>query len=263
MSAPVLKVRNLHYNIGDKEVLHDVSFAVERGQYWSIIGPNGAGKSTLLKCIDRIHTDWRGEIFLENRSIATMSQRELARRMSYVPQAGERHFPFTVHEFVLMGRYPHLSPFSSITAEDERIVCEALERTGALPFAHRMLQTLSGGERQNVYIAAALAQGGDVLLLDEPTTFLDYRHQAEVIALLRRINAESGTTILSVTHDINCAVLSSDHVLAIKDGATVFCGATSDVLDEAVLGSIYDARFHFLRHAGTGATIVAPQGIVI
>jgi iron complex transport system ATP-binding protein len=161
-----------------------------------------------------------------------------------------------------MGRYPHLSPFSSVSRRDEEAAREIMATTGVEEFTDRPLHTLSGGERQKVYIAAALAQGGDILLLDEPTSFLDYKHQAEVVELLRRLNRESGATVIAVTHDINSAVLSSHRILALKKGQVVFTGTPAEILNPETLGGIYDAQFEFLSHPGTNATFVAPQGIL-
>ena len=211
----------------------------------------------------RIYNGGAGTIRLGGRPLEGYSQKKLARLMSYVPQAGGRHFPFTVHEFVMMGRYAHLSPFSSVSREDEEAVRDALEITGTDGFAERRLGTLSGGECQKVYLAAALAQGAKILLLDEPTSFLDYKHQAEILRLLRDVNAEAGVTVVSVTHDINCAVLSSSRILAIKEGKVSFCGTPREIMDEDVLSGVYDASFHFIHDRETGTSIVAPQGVAL
>ena len=213
---PVLEITNFSFRIGAKKILRDVTFSVAKGEYLSIVGPNGAGKTTLLKCIDRIHRGGSGQIAVYGRPLESYRQRDLARHLSYVPQADGRVFPFTVEQFVLMGRYPHLNAFSSIAHEDRKTVLEVMERARISPFAHRRLDTLSGGERQKVYIAAALAQGAQVLLLDEPTTFLDYRHQAEIRDLLAEINRNSGVTIVAVTHDVNRAAMDSHRIVALS-----------------------------------------------
>jgi iron complex transport system ATP-binding protein len=158
----------------------------------------------------------------------------------------------------MMGRYPHLSPFSSPTQDDERAVRDALAVTGTDCFADRHLSTLSGGERQKVFIAAALAQEAEVLLVDEPTTFLDPRHRADICHLLSRVNEERDLTILSVTHDINRAVLTSSRVVALKNGAIVFCGPPDEFMNNDVLQDIYDISFTLVRHPVHGKTIVAP-----
>jgi len=245
------------FGLAGKAILREVSFSVRRGEYLSILGPNGAGKTTLLKCIDRVLTGGSGRIEVFGRPLARFSQRELARRLSYVPQADGRVLPFTVEQFVLMGRYPYLRPFASIGREDREAVGEALRTTGTLEFKDRRLGTLSGGERQSVYIAAALAQGADVFLLDEPTTFLDYRHQAEIRDLLARVNA-SGVTIVAVTHDVNRAVLDSHRVVALREGAVVYCGPPTEVMQPDVLRRIYDTEFLLVPHPGADLPMIVP-----
>ena len=257
---PAIEIRNFSFHLEKKQILRDVSFTVRRGEYLSIVGPNGAGKTTLLKCIDRILAGGAGEIRVFGRDLASYRQRELARRISYVPQADARVFPFTVEQFVLMGRYPYLSPCSSIGREDRRAVREALEMTGTTAFADRSLDTLSGGERQKVYIAAALTQGADVLLLDEPTTFLDYRHQVEIRDVLARANAESGVTIVAVTHDVNRAALDSDRIVAVRDGAVAFCGAPVELMAPEVLERIFHTPLLLVSHPQADLPVIVPQG---
>ena len=258
--SPIVEVRDLHFSFGARPVLNGVSFAVDAGEYVSIIGPNGAGKTTLIKCMNRILGGARGEIRIAGRPLASYHQADLARRVGYVPQAEGRHFGFTVFEFVLMARYPHLSPFSAITAADEAAVRRALHLTGAEALADRIHGTLSGGERQKVFIAAALAQEGDILLLDEPTTFLDPHHQADIFRILHRVNRESGVTVLAVTHDINSAALASSRILALKDGAVTYWGAPAAVMCNDVLRRIYDKDFLFAPHPVTGVPMLVPEG---
>ncbi len=252
-------VRGFSFRLGRTQILHDVSFSVRVGEYLSIIGPNGAGKTTLLKCLDRILVGGTGEIDVLGRPLHSYRQRELAHRISYVPQADGRLFPFTVEQFVLMGRYPYLSPFSSVSSRDRDAVGEAMQMTGTAEFADRLLGTLSGGERQKVYIAAALAQGANVLLLDEPTTFLDYRHQKEIRDVLVRANAQSGVTIVTVTHDVNRAVLDSDRIVALREGRVVFSGRPREVMQPAVLRQIYQTQLLLVEHPGTKLPVIVPD----
>jgi len=255
----VITIRDLGVRVGRKDILRDVSFSVRRGQYLTVIGPNGAGKTTLLKCLDRIVGRWAGRIEVCGRALEDYRQRDLARLLSYVPQADGRGLPFTAEQFVLMGRYPYLSPFASITRHDRQVVQEVLQRTRTAEFAGRMLQTLSGGERQRVYIAAALAQQSEILLLEEPTTFLDYRHQAEIRELLAAVNRRSGVTIVAVTHDVNPAVLESDQVVALREGAVVFCGPPCELMRPDVLREIYGTEFLLVEHPHTRLPMVVPR----
>jgi len=256
---PVLDVRDFSFRVGKKEILRNVSFSVRRGEYLSIVGPNGAGKTTLLKCVDRLLRGGTGRIEVVGRPLRSYSQRQLARLISYVPQADGRVFPFTVEQFVFMGRYPYLSPFATLGVEDRRAVHDAMSEAGVSGFADRRLNTLSGGERQKVFIAAALAQQAQVLLLDEPTTFLDYRHQAEIRDLLARVNDVSGVTIVAVTHDVNRAALDSDRIVALSEGQVVFAGLPEEIMDAGVLERIYGTAFVMVDHPGTEFPLIAPH----
>ncbi len=254
----VLDVRDFSFQLGKKEILSDVSFVAVRGEYLSIVGPNGAGKTTLLKCIDRLLTGGTGRIEVFGRPLERYRQKELARRISYVPQADGRVIPFTVRQFVLMGRYPYLNPFSSIDGEGLQAVADALQMTGLAEFAERRLDTLSGGERQKVYIAAALAQGADILLLDEPTTFLDYRHQAEIRDLLSRVNQQSRATVVCVTHDLNRAVLDSDRIVALVGGRVLFSGSPAEIMKADVLESLFHTPFVLTPHPQAAVPVIVP-----
>ena len=261
MSEPALLIESLSFSVGGQAILRDISARIEAGETWSIIGPNGAGKSTLLKCLMRIHTGWQGTASLHGRDLRRCSQRELARRIAYVPQPGSGlQFPYTVHQFVRMGRYAYSGPFGTSHPSDQAAIDEAMRRTDVQEFADRTLDTLSGGERQKVFIAAALAQGGDVLLLDEPTAFLDYRHQAEVTEILHSINQESEATILRVTHDLNAAVLTGGQVLALRNGEVAWTGPTDELACETRLARIFGASFRFVHDPVTGLRLIAPQG---
>lgn len=261
MSRPALEIESLSFSIRGSTILRDVSAHIGAGETWSIIGANGAGKSTLLKCLMRIHTGWSGGVRLFGRPLASFSQRKLARRVAYVPQpGGDQRFPYTVRAFVRMGRYAYSGPFGAAHPDDRETIDAAMARANVEGFAERTLDTLSGGERQKVFIAAALAQGGDVLLLDEPTAFLDYRHQAEVSKILNEINRVSGATILTVTHDVNAAILTGGHVLALRDGKVAWKGPTEALADAQRLSDIFDAAFRFIDDPVTGLRLVAPQG---
>lgn len=261
MIDPALEIDSLYFSVRAVPILRNISVKIFAGETWSIVGPNGAGKSTLLKCLMRIQRGWEGQVHLFGRSLKSYTQRELARSMAYVPQAcGDNGFPYTVREFVRMGRYAYAGPFGSAHPRDSSAVDEALVRAGVAALSHRRFDTLSGGERQKVFIAAALAQDARVLLLDEPTAFLDYRHQAEVAAVLRTINRESEATILSVTHDVNAAILTGGQVLALRSGEIAWCGPTKAIVCEDRLRHIFDAAFRFLDDPVTGLRLVAPQG---
>lgn len=257
-SSSLLRIERLSVRLAGKPVLTDVSFTVAAGEYVVIVGPNGAGKTTLLRCLVRILRS-QGSIELEGRPLESYRQRELARLIAYVPQVGNWAAPYTVEQFVAMGRYPHLSPFSSPSPDDRRAVREALDRTHTADFGPRMLETLSGGERQQVGIAAALAQGARLLLLDEPTTFLDYRHQADVLALLREANRTTGVTILAVTHDLNHAALEANRAVALREGKLAFCGTARDLMQPDILRRVYTTDLLLIDHPAAPVPVVVPH----
>ncbi|HCL80328.1 MAG TPA: ABC transporter ATP-binding protein, partial [Synergistaceae bacterium] len=175
-----------------------------------------------------------------------LSGKQIARRIAWVPQGGTDSLPFTVRQFALMSRYPWKEPFRGETTEDVRIVSRALRLAGMEPFAERPMDLLSGGERQRALIAAALAQEADILFLDEPTSFLDYRHQVETVELIGRIIRDEGRTVLLITHDINLALQCSDRILALKGGRALLQGRRDDFLNEELLSSIFETRFSFV-----------------
>ncbi len=259
MIKSVIELENLSLKINDKLILDSVALQIFEGDYLSIIGPNGAGKTSLLKCIMGIYSGYEGDIRLRGNLQKKISQKNLAKQISYVSQANGRIFPFTVEEFVMMGRYPHLSPFTSFRIEDRTAVREALAITEIALYADRLMNTLSGGERQIVFIAAALAQGAKIMLLDEPTTFLDPRHESEIYSILQRLNRELGLTIISVTHDINSAVLQSHKIVILKDGRVIFSDEASKIMRNEILEPAYNKTFNFIQHPITGQTIIAPE----
>ena len=255
----ILEVHDLAISLGGRAILDRVSFQVRRGEAVAIVGPNGAGKTTLLKCLGGILAADSGEVRLEGQPLVNFSRKHLARRISYVPQADTQPVPFTVDEFVLMGRYPYLSPFSPVSREDRLVVDRVMEQTGIAGFASRRLDTLSGGERQKVYIAAALAQGGEVMLLDEPTTFLDYHHQEDICRLLQETTRNARQTTVSVTHDVNRAALESDRIIALRDGRVVFDGPPEAVMHHDTLANIYGCSFVLVEHPSRGMPMIVPH----
>jgi iron complex transport system ATP-binding protein len=251
-------VAGLGVRLGEVEVLHEVDFAVTRGALHAVVGPNGAGKSTLLRCLDGLLEPDRGVVSVDGRPLGDFSRRELARVVSFVPQMEGPADGFTVRAFVEMGRYPHLKAWGSPTAEDRRAVDEALELTETAHLDGRRLTTLSGGERQRVSIAAALAQGGTILLLDEPTSFLDYRHQVKILDLLDRLHVQRGYTVVAVTHDLNGLVTGADAVVALVGGRVEFSGPPSSLFNAATLARIYGSEFVLVPGGRHGFPLVTP-----
>ncbi|MCF7818437.1 MAG: ABC transporter ATP-binding protein [Kiritimatiellales bacterium] len=243
MISPIIQIENLSISLSGNEILRDISLAVNAGEYVSVIGPNGAGKTTLVKCMAGIYRNWQGSICVAGKLFDDYATKDLAKLQSYVPQAEGRGNPLMVREFVAMGRYPHLSAFTTLKPNDYAAIDDAIARAGLEPFRHRRMNTLSGGERQMAFIAAALAQGSKILLLDEPSTFLDYRHQAEVSAILKSACREHGITVVAVHHDINTATACSDRIHALKEGRIVFSGAPAETAHGETLKQIYGTEF--------------------
>jgi iron complex transport system ATP-binding protein len=239
-------------------VLKGIRLEVGRGELLAVVGPNGAGKSTLLRIIDGLLKPERGVVSVDGRPVGDYSRRELARVVSFVPQSEAPADGFTVRAYVEQGRYPHLGAWSGLSADDRHAVDEALELTETGHLAGRALTSLSGGERQRVAIAAALAQGGSILLLDEPTSFLDYRHQVQVLDLLDRLHLDRGYTVIAVTHDLNGLVAGADSVLALVTGQVEFSGSPRELFDASTLTRIYGNEFILVAGGRRGLPLVAP-----
>lgn len=255
----VLAVSNLGFSYNGTSVLKDVSFSLNAGDYISIIGPNGAGKSTLLKCINRVITGASGSIKVLDTDLDQITQKQLGRLVGYVPQNREQLFGYSVYDFILMGRYPYIKAFSYPSKEDHKVVAETIALTGLNPFKHRRINALSGGERQMVYLAGALAQKPKILLLDEPTTHLDPLHHKEIIQTMLKIAKELNITVLHVTHDLNHIMSTSEKVMAIKDGEMTLFGSTEEIVTEENLLRIFDTSFLFVPHPTTGEKLIIPE----
>ncbi len=254
-----INIQRLSCSIGSQKILLDVSFSVRKGEFLSIIGPNGAGKSTLLKCINRVLPLSAGSVIINGQSIGRLSQKELARQISYVPQFSHTSLPYRVNEFLLMNRYAYSSPFQPAQSADHQAVRDALRAVKMESFAERLLSTLSGGERQKILVAAALVQDSPIMMLDEPITFLDPKYQKEIMQLLRKLNKDYQRTILAVSHDINSAVLSADRVLALKNGRKVCCCSGEEIMDPERLKAIFDLGFVFVKHPHADIRVIVPE----
>ena len=243
---------------GGHYVLDDVSLSVPRGAIVGLLGPNGSGKTTLLRVLAGTARPAAGDVLLDGRPIASRSRVELARRIAVVPQETHATFDFTALEIVLMGRYPHLGAFELEGAEDLRISRDAMAATGTSTFESRPFATLSGGEKQRVVIASALAQASDVLLLDEPTASLDLGYQFDIVELLTRLNAERGTTMVVSTHDLNLAAALCGRLVLLRGGRVLAAGATSEVMTAENVRTLYDVEAEIAVHPRSRHLTVTP-----
>lgn len=243
----MIQLKNIGLKLSQTPILNDISLDIPTGAYCSLIGPNGAGKSSLIKCLCGIHTHYTGEIQISHKNLAAHSAKQRARAISYVPQNTEPLPDFSVEEMVMMGRYPHQTAFAGITQADRIVVEQALAETELSALAPRNINTLSGGERQRAYLAAALAQGAPTLVLDEPSAFLDYAHQAHLFALLKKLNEQQHKTIIIVSHDLNHALRNSTQIIALKNGALVFSAAPEKLLAPDTLPALFDTPFEIIK----------------
>jgi len=257
----MLHIQQFSFALEGDSILDNLSFTLAKGEYLSVIGPNGAGKSTLLKCLMRLHEQGvsRGEIRLNGRLLSEYDQRTLAALISYVPQAGGWIPPFTVEELLRLSRYPYLAAGGVLRKTDLEAVEKALCLTDMQTLASRRLASLSGGERQKAFVAAALAQETEIILLDEPASFLDPKHTAELNRLIRVLNREHSITMLTVTHDLNHPLCMEGKILVLRQGRQLFFGQAREVLQENILEDAFSHRFICFQHPGTGKTTLLAE----
>jgi iron complex transport system ATP-binding protein len=236
----IISAENINFSYAVKPVMERVSFAIDEAQIVAIIGPNGSGKTTLLKIINGTLFPDAGQMLIDGKETSRWSRKDIAQKVAIVPQETAVIFPFYAEEIVLMGRFPHLSNYRFEDKKDYRIVHEAMEKTDTLSFAARRFDELSAGERQRVLIARALAQEPKVLLLDESTVFLDLKHQAQFLALLRQLNTAQQLTVIFVTHDINLAAQHADRIILLYSGKIYAIGKPAEVITAANIKEVYD-----------------------
>ena len=253
-----LRARALSLGYGDRRVVEGLDLDVPDGRVTALVGPNGCGKSTLLRGLARLLAPTSGGVLLDGRPIAQIPTREVARVLGVLPQSPTAPAGLTVTDLVARGRSPHQRWFQQWSPEDEAQVQAALLATDTLDLAHREVDQLSGGQRQRVWIAMALAQGTDVLLLDEPTTFLDLAHQVEVLDLVGELNARDGRTVVMVLHDLNQACRYADHVVALQDGAIVAQGPPAQVVTTELVEQVFGLRAMVVPDPVVGTPLVVP-----
>lgn len=239
-------------------VLESVDVSIPDGKITALIGANGSGKSTLLKALGRIIAPEAGTVYLDGKEISAMPGRAIARTLALLPQSPVSPDGLTVRQLCRFGRHPHKGVLSRTSAEDEEIVDHALAATGLADLASRPLDRLSGGQRQRAWIAMALAQETPILLLDEPTTYLDIAHQLEVLELLRDLNRNRGRTVVMVVHDLNHAAQYADHIIAVADGGIHAAGSPGALLTPELIKAVFGVDAAVVPHPVDGTPLCLP-----
>jgi len=259
-AAHSLAAQAVTLGYGDRTIVDRLDLDVPPGRITAIIGANGCGKSTLLRALARLITPTEGQVVLDGKALHARPSKEVARTLGLLPQSPVAPEGIAVADLVGRGRHPHQKLLARWSERDYVVVADALAATGIEDLADRSVDELSGGQRQRVWIAMALAQETDILLLDEPTTFLDVAHQVEVLDLLTDLNRERGTTIVMVLHDMNLAARYADHLFALCSGRVVADGAPGDVMTADLIREVFDLDSLVVADPVSGAPIVLPRG---
>ncbi|MFE4600751.1 ABC transporter ATP-binding protein [Kitasatospora indigofera] len=253
-----LEARGVTLAYEARTVVEELDLTVPDGRVTVIVGPNACGKSTLLRALGRLLKPAGGAVLLDGAELARIPTRQIARRIGLLPQSPVAPEGISVADLVSRGRQPHQSWWQQWSAEDEEAVTEALLRTSTTELADRSVDELSGGQRQRAWIAMALAQGTDILLLDEPTTFLDIAHQVEVLDLVRRLNVEKGRTVVAVLHDLNQAARYADHLVAMRGGRIVAQGPPAEIVTAGLVREVFGLDSVVVPDPVTGTPLVVP-----
>lgn len=255
-----LSARGLTLSYGDRTIVEGLDLVIPPGRITAIVGANGCGKSTLLRALARLISPREGQVILDGKALHGRSTKEIARTLGLLPQSPIAPEGIAVADLVGRGRHPHQKLLARWSSHDYEVVAQALASTGIEELADRSVDELSGGQRQRAWIAMALAQETDILLLDEPTTFLDVAHQVEVLDLLTDLNRDRGTTIVMVLHDMNLAARYADHLFALRSGRVVASGAPGDVMTGELIREVFDLDALVVPDPVSGSPIVLPRG---
>jgi len=258
----LLKVENLTVDYKEHRIIENVNVDIEKGRIYSIIGPNGCGKTTFLRAISRNIKPKEGRVLLDNVSIFSLKTKKVARKMAVLFQTNDAMSDVTVRNLVEYGRFAHKKWWKGTNEEDNRIVDWAIKKTGLSDLVQRRINTLSGGERQRAWIAMSIAQKPEILLLDEPTTYLDISHQLEIMELIESLNREEGITIVMVLHDLNHAARYSDDIMVFKEGKLHSKGNPWEVLRESVLEDVFHVKTHIMNDGETNRPVFYAKKVV-
>ncbi|MGG7324428.1 ABC transporter ATP-binding protein [Clostridium baratii] len=257
-----IRTKDLNISYGNLDIVKDLNLEIPKGKITTIIGANGCGKSTILKTLARIIKPKSGSIYINNKELNSQDSKELAKAMAVLPQSPQAPSGLTVEELISYGRFPHQKGFGKLKDEDKDIINWALEKTRILEFRDRPIEALSGGQRQRAWIAMALAQETDILLLDEPTTYLDLAHQLEVLKLLEELNKKEGRTIVMVIHELNNAARFADHMIGVKKGKIVCQGTAHEVMTKENLKEIFNIDAEIVNEPRSGKPVCITYDMV-
>lgn len=252
-----IDIRDLSWQYGNEKILKDLNIKIHKSKFYSIIGPNGSGKTTLIKNISKTLESGIDTIFIDGKDVTKINNKELAQKISVVPQNTEIEFDFSVMDIVLMGRTPYLKKFQNETVDDVNIAKKAMELTNTLKLREKKINQISGGERQRVIIARALTQQTDIVLLDEPISHLDINHQIESLNTLKYLS-NKGTTIITVMHDLNLAAQYSNYLILLKDGKLIALGKPEEVITKENLEKVYNMEICIIKNPVTQKPHVIP-----
>jgi iron complex transport system ATP-binding protein len=254
-----LRADHLSIGYGDRPIIADLSVDVLDGRFTAIVGPNACGKSTLLRGLARLLKPTVGQVILDGRDIGSLHTKEVARRLGLLPQTSIAPEGITVADLVSRGRFPHQKVLRQWSRDDDAAVADAMMRTAVTELAGRLVDELSGGQRQRVWVAMALAQQTPLILLDEPTTYLDIAHQVELLDLFAELNREQNRTVVTVLHDLNHACRYADQIIAMKAGSIVAQGDPKDVITADLVESVYGLKCQIIDDPQTGTPLVVPR----
>ncbi len=259
--SSILESNNVsfYYIHEEEKAVIDASFKIQQGDFIGAIGPNGSGKSTLLKLAAGILQPSKGELYYRRQAINDYKKKDFAKLAAWIPQEASMVFPFKTQDVVLMGRYPYKSGFNFETAEDLEIASEAMELTGTKFLFGKRFTEISGGEKQRILIASALAQKPETLILDEPISFLDIKYQIEILEILRVLNQKHSVTVIIALHDLNLASKYCSRLLLLKEGQIVREGSPNSILEKSIIESVYETQIKTLTDEEDGSLIVLPR----
>ena len=258
MNSSILQVQDINFSYDQETVLRSISINIKSQEFVGVIGPNGSGKSTLLKLLGSVLKPDSGQIFFKERNYINYQRKQLAQSITWVPQEHPMVFPFKVSEIVLMGRHPYLSAFTFEGENDIEIARSAMKQTQTLQFAERGFNKISGGEKQRVVIAGAIAQEPELMILDEPTSALDIKYQIQILSILKRLNENKKTTVILAMHDLHLASKFCTRLILLEDGKIFKDGKTEEVLQKEHIEKVYGVKVHLI-HDQDGNIMISPD----